>query len=204
MRTVADLFTLTDDDLRALPRFGAVAASRLAAAINAARRVDLARFLFALGIPDVGMVTARRLAERFRTLAGIRRATEAQLTATPDVGPAAARQIIEFLERPSGQTVIDALLRHGVRLMPRRARVGGALAGQSVVFTGALDTMTRAEAEDLVARHGGRPMRVVTRATSLVVAGSEPVQSSTAPGPLASLSSRSISSFATTRCCDAR
>jgi DNA ligase (NAD+) len=59
------------------------------------------------------------------------------------------------------------------RLCPR-ARENSALAGQSVVFTGALDTMTRAEAERFVARHGGRPMRAVTRRTSLVVAGSAP------------------------------
>jgi DNA ligase (NAD+) len=174
VRTVADLFTITDDDLRGLPRFGAVAATRLAAAIKGARRVNLARFLFALGIPDVGTATAMRLAETFRTLGAIRRATEAQLAATPEVGSAAARQIVEFFQRRSSQAVIDALLRHGVRIVPQRARAAGTLTGQSVVFTGALDTMTRADAERLVEQHGGRAMRTVTRTTSLVVAGSAP------------------------------
>jgi DNA ligase (NAD+) len=174
VRTVADLFTITDDDLRVLPRFGAVAATRLAAAIDAARRVTLARFLFALGIPDVGTATARRLAERFRTLAAICRATAAQLAATPEVGAAAAGQIVEFFKRPGSRAVIDALLQHGVIIVPQRGRAAGVLTGQSVVFTGALDTMTRADAERLVERHGGRPMRTVTRATSLVVAGAEP------------------------------
>jgi DNA ligase (NAD+) len=174
VRTVADLFTLTRDDLRALPRFGAVAAGRLAAAIDAARRVDLARFLFALGIPVVGAATARQLATKFGTLAAIRRASAAQLAAAPNVGPAAGRQIADFFKRPSGRTVIEALLRHGVRIGPQRARADGALAGKSVVLTGALDTMTRAEAERLVAHHGGRPMRAVTRTTSFVVAGSTP------------------------------
>ena len=174
VRTVADLFTLTDDDLRGLPRFGAVAAMRLAAAIEKARRVDLARFLFALGIPDVGTATARRLAERFRTLAAIRRATQAQLAATPEVGPAAARHIVDFFKRSSSRAVIDTLVGHGVTIVPRRIRTAGALTGRSVVFTGALDTMTRADAERLVEQHGGRPMRTVTRATSLVVAGSAP------------------------------
>jgi DNA ligase (NAD+) len=174
VRTVADLFTLTDDDLRGLPRFGARAATRLAAAIHAARRVELARFLFALGIPDVGSATARQLAEQFRTLASIRRASVARLAAVPGVGKAAARQIVEFFKRPASQVVIDALLRNGVTIVPQRGRAEGRLAGQSVVFTGALDTMSRAEAEQMVARHGGRPMRTVTRATSLVVAGSAP------------------------------
>jgi DNA ligase (NAD+) len=188
VRTVADLFTITDDDLRGLPRFGAVAATRLAAAIGAARRVNLARFLFALGIPDVGTATAGRLAARFRSLAALQRATEAQLGATPEVGAVAARQIVEFFKRPSSQAVIEALLEHGVTIPPHRAqtaqrgpravpqgtRAAGALTGQSVVFTGGLDTMTRAAAERIVERHGGRPMRTVTRTTNLVVAGAAP------------------------------
>jgi DNA ligase (NAD+) len=175
VRTVADLFAITDDDLRGLPRFGAVAATRLAAAIEKARRVDLARFLVALGIPDVGTATARRLAQRFRTLAAIRRATQAQLAATPEVGPAAARRIVEFFKRPSSRAVIDALVGHGATIVPHRERAAGAaLAGRSVVFTGALETMTRADAERLVEQHGGRAMRTVTHGTSLVVAGSAP------------------------------
>jgi DNA ligase (NAD+) len=174
VRTVADLFTLTDKDLRALPHFGAVAAAKLAAAIDAARRVDLARFLFALGIPDVGIATARRLAERFRTLAAVRRAGAVQFAATPDVGPVTGRQIADFFRRPASRATIAALLRHGVEIVPQRTAAGGALAGQSIVFTGALDTMTRAGAEALVVRHGGRPMRRVTRATTLVVTGSAP------------------------------
>ena len=174
VRTVADVFTITDDDLRGLPRFGAVAATRLAAAIDKARRVDLARFLFALGIPEVGAATARRLAERFRTLAAIRRATQAQLAATPEVGPAAARHIVEFFERPSSRAAIEALIGHGVTIVSHRDRAAGALAGRSVVFTGALETMTRADAERLVEQHGGQAMRSLTRTTSLVVAGSAP------------------------------
>lgn len=66
VHTVADLFTLTDDDLRGLPGFGAVAANRVAAAIRSAQRIDLDRFLVALGIPGVGAVTARTLAEWLR------------------------------------------------------------------------------------------------------------------------------------------
>jgi DNA ligase (NAD+) len=174
VRTVADLFVLTDYDLRALPRFGAVAATRLAKAIDQARRVDLARFLFALGIPDVGTATARRLAERFRTLAATRRATEAQLAATPGVGPAAARHIVEFFKRPGSQAVVEDLVAHGVTIVPNRARAAGALAGRRVVFTGALEAMTRTDAERIVEQHGGRPMRTVTRTTNLVVAGGAP------------------------------
>jgi DNA ligase (NAD+) len=174
VRTVADLFTLTDNDLRALPRFGPVAASRLAGAIDRARRVELHRFLLALGIPAVGRTTALRLAERFRTLKRIRSANIATLAATRGVGPAAAREIAGFFQEPGSRAVIDALLRHGVTVTPYAAPRRGALAGLTVVFTGALDTMTRPQAERLVQQHGGRPMHEVSRGTTLVVAGAAP------------------------------
>jgi DNA ligase (NAD+) len=88
------------------------------------------------------------------------------------VGEVAAREIAAFLRQPSSQAVIDGLLRHGVTVVPHRPRTEAPLAGRSVVFTGALETMTRAEAERLVERSGGRPMHTVTRGTDLVVAGS--------------------------------
>jgi DNA ligase (NAD+) len=174
VRTVPDLFTLTVDDLRALPRFGTLAATHLVGAIRGARRVELDRFLLALGIPGIGTATARRLAERFRTIDAIRLASAAQLAAISDVGPVAGRAIADFFRRPASQAVIAALLRRGVVIEPCRARPRGALAGQSVVFTGRLDTMTRPEAERLVERHGGRAQQAVTRRTGLVVAGNAP------------------------------
>ena len=173
-RTVADLFTLTDDDLRGLPRFGAAAANRLAAAIDAARRVELDRLLHALGIPAVGGATAASLAEQFKTLGAVRHATLAQLTATRGIGPAAGRAIAAFFRRPENQAVIDALLRHGVTVVPYQKGKGGARGAGTVVFTGTLHAMSRADAKRLVERHGGRPGDRVTRATDLVVAGSGP------------------------------
>jgi DNA ligase (NAD+) len=110
VRAPADLFVLTGDDLRALPRFGAVAAARLGDAIQSARHVTLARFLYALGIPDMGAATATRLASHFKTLAHIRRADVNRLAAV--VGPATARQIAEFFARPASEAAIADLLRH--------------------------------------------------------------------------------------------
>jgi DNA ligase (NAD+) len=174
VRTVADLFSLTEKDLRALPRFGLVAAGRLVRAIEAARTIELARFLFALGIPGVGAATARQLARTFGTLAAIRRASASRLGTAPGVGPVAGRAIAEFFQRRQSLAVVTALLRNGVTIVSEPRSAHGALAGRSVAFTGALGTMTRAEAERLVERHGGRAARSVTRRTSLVVAGSAP------------------------------
>ena len=144
----------------------------LASAIQAARRVPLDRFLYALGIPSVGLATATVLAGHFVTLGAIRAASLPELAAVPNIGPAAASAIAAFFHRPDNQAVIDALLRHGVMVLPSRERE--ARDAETVVFTGTLQTMARADARRLVERRRGRVGDRVTRATSLVVAGSEP------------------------------
>jgi DNA ligase (NAD+) len=171
VRSVADLFVLTDADLRKLERFGAVSAVRLAAAIDAARRVDLTRLLTGLGIPDVGTTTARRLAGRFHTLDAVQRASVEQLAATPGIGRTVATQIASFFATPGTRAVLDALAQHGLTVHPTRGRRPGPLAGKTVVFTGALEGMTRDRAERLVDELGGHAARAVTRNTDLVVAG---------------------------------
>lgn len=173
VRSVADLFVLNDADLRKLERFGAVSAVHLAAAIHAAREVDLRRLLIGLGIPHVGTTTAQHLAERFHTVEAVRKANVEQLAITPGIGRSTAEHIATFFRMPSTLAVLDALQRHGVAVLPVRGRRrSGPLAGQTVVFTGALEGMTRERAEQLVEELGGHAARTVTRNTDLVVAGS--------------------------------
>jgi DNA ligase (NAD+) len=174
VRSVADVFALTKEDLQKIEGFGARSAANLAHAIQAAKRTDLARLLTGLGIPGVGAATARRLAERFRTLEAVRKASTAELAAVPGVGAAAAQHIRAFFRTPSTRAVLDALERHGVKAAPPAARRSGALAGRTVVFTGTLEAMPRAAAERLVEAAGGRAGRTVTRDTDFVVAGRNP------------------------------
>jgi DNA ligase (NAD+) len=174
VRSVADLFVLADTDLRKLEHFGAVSAVNLAEAIDAARRVDLVRLVTGLGIPDVGTTTARRLAERFHTLESIETASLDQLAATKGVGRAAAEQIAAFFRTPATRAVLDALTRHGLTVLSMRSRRSGPLAGKTVVFTGALEGMTRDRAERLVQELGGHSARAVSHTTDLVVVGSTP------------------------------
>ena len=199
VRSVADLFTLTDDDLRSVPRFGPVAANRLAAAIDGARRVELGRFLYALGIPSVGAATAANLAEAFETLRAVRTASAARLAAAQGVGPAAGHEVSAFFRRPENEAVIDALLRHDVTVVPYHQKRGRTRASGTVVFTGALRTMSRADASRLVERSGGRTGDSVTRATSLVVVGSRPGAKLQRARQLHVLSSPNAGSCAITR-----
>jgi DNA ligase (NAD+) len=174
VRSVADLFALTRDDLLEVARFGETSASNLIDAIGKAKHPPLWRLLNALGIPGVGAQTARDLAEHCRTLERVQSADEATLMAAPGIGPAVARDIVEFLCRPSNRRVIDSCRRRGVRAVGSTAGHRGPLAGKTVVFTGGLESMTREEAEERARSSGAHTARQVSAETDLVVAGIGP------------------------------
>ncbi|HUL73653.1 MAG TPA: NAD-dependent DNA ligase LigA [Vicinamibacterales bacterium] len=174
VHSVADLFALRAADVRTLERFGPISAGNLLQAIDRARHTSLWRFLHALGIPGVGAQIARGLAAHFGTLARLRRANEADLRSAPGIGPAAAREIAAFLRRRANRRIIDACLARGLRVeAPSRPR-RGPLAGQTIVFTGGLTSMTREDAEERARDLGAQTASSVTSHTSLVVAGRDP------------------------------
>jgi len=178
VRSVADLFGLTERDLLNVERFAEVSAENLLRAIDGARHPPLWRFLNALGIPGVGEQTARDLADHFGTLERLESADKAALTAAPGVGSAVAQNVIDFFRRAFNRRVIARCQHHGVRVGTVAVRPGGArrtrLAGKTVVFTGGLESMTREEAEERARASGAHTARSVSRETDLVVAGSDP------------------------------
>jgi DNA ligase (NAD+) len=174
VRSVADLFALSEADLSHLERFAEISAGKLARELARRRRTERARFLYALGIPEVGEQTARDLAADFGSLAAIRRADERRLMEVEGIGPRVASSVALFFRRPENHRVIDRCLELGLRLsVPRRAGLGP-LAGKVVVFTGALDSLTRDEAERLVRDAGGRTSTSVGERTDCVVVGKQP------------------------------
>jgi len=174
VRSVADLFTLREDDLTQLDRFAATSAGNLVSAIDRARRPELARFVHALGVPRVGARTARDLAEHFGSLDRLRQAGEEALREVEGVGPSVATAVAAFFRRADNRRIIDTCLRRGVAPQGAAAPARkGPLAGRTVVFTGGLESMTRTEAEALVRAEGGRTSGSVSRKTDLVVAGRE-------------------------------
>ncbi|MBI5522626.1 MAG: NAD-dependent DNA ligase LigA [Desulfarculus sp.] len=134
------------------------------------------RFLFALGIPNVGETTARDLAKNFASFEQLIQATPEELAQVNGVGPVVAASIRAFFERP--QTLDTARkLAEVVQPSPlpgagRPAQ--GPLAGQTLVFTGSLQNLSRQEAEELTRRLGGQASGSVSKKTSLVVAGDNP------------------------------
>ena len=146
-------------------------ARNLLNALEKSKSCAMDAFLYSLGIPSVGRKTARDLAETFGTLEALRDAGQEELTAMPDVGEIVAGNITEFFSFPENLKMVDRLLSLGVRPEPVQRPWGGALEGRTVVITGTLPTLSRKQAEDLVAENGGKAAGSVSKKTAFVVAG---------------------------------
>lgn len=172
--SLADLFDLQVDQVARLEGFAKKSSQQLVAAIASASRVPLDRFVYALGIPGVGSEVARTLAKHFGSVDAIVQATEDELTEVPGVGQRIAEQIADFFRTASNRQVIKALLDGRVQIEEEPVRSANELEGLRFVFTGALERLTREEAERLVEDHGGRATGSVRGDTNYLVAGERP------------------------------
>jgi DNA ligase (NAD+) len=167
----AGLYTLTVDDLRQLPRLGQTSAENLLAKVQSARRVELATFLVALGIDTLGKHAAGLIASRW-TLAELRTLNESELAELHSLGDITAQRIVHGLADLA--PMIDRLLDHIVVFtLSTEASDDALMAGQTVIFTGALQRMTRRDAQQLVTRLGGKAGSSVTKDTTLIVVGGD-------------------------------
>ncbi len=172
VREPADLFHLTADALVPLPGFAEKSAENLAAAIQARRVTELARFLHGLGIPEVGVAVARDLASHFRTLEALRAADRETLEAMPGIGPRMSEQITDFFTDPVNARAIDHLAAEMHELtVPEEGNQDGPLAGLRFVFTGGMERFTRTQAKKLVEGAGGKVISAVSGETNYLVAG---------------------------------
>ena len=182
IRTPAEIFTLHARDgkdgppLREWEGFGETSARNLFNAIDARRTIPLNRFLYALGIRHVGETNARRLARHFGDWDSLRAAAQAEnaaeeISAIGGIGPVVAEAIADFFAEPRNEAALDALLKE-VRIEPMEAVAAGhPLAGQTIVFTGSLEKMTRDEAKAVAERFGAKVSGSISAKTNLVVAG---------------------------------
>ncbi len=173
MHSPADLYSLTAEQLQDLDRLGEKSAANLVAAIDGSRGQSLARFLFALGIPEVGEATAGTLAREFGTLDALRSASVERLQETPDVGPVVAAHIHGFFADAGNRKIIDALEK---AVRPKEgvaARGTLPLAGRTYVLTGTLAALTRDEAKERLENLGAKVAGSVSKKTYAVVAGTE-------------------------------
>ena len=166
------LYALDREQLCALERFGEKKADNLLNAIEKSKQCRLNAFIFAIGIPNIGTKTARDLADRFGSVAALRSARREELTTMSDVGDIVADSVVAFFEDPANARLVDALLAAGVSpAWEQKDTSGGVFAGMTVVVTGTLAAMGRAEAEEAIRQRGGKAAGSVSKKTSLVVAG---------------------------------
>jgi DNA ligase (NAD+) len=181
VRDMADIYTLTREQLEGLERMGEKSAANLATAIDKSKTNPLYRVIFALGIRHVGENVAKLLAGHFGSMDALARATYADLLAVPTVGGAIADSVIAFFESDENQATIGRLAEAGVRMADEAPAADSEapgidrseFQGKSFVFTGALKRFTRQRAEEIAELLGGRAASSVSRKTDYVVAGED-------------------------------
>ncbi len=180
LETPGDLFHLDREPekraaLLALERWGEKSVDNLFAQLEDRRRVPFDRFLVGLSIPEVGPATARLLALNHLDLDGLRATSEEDLQHLDGIGPEVARAITEWFADERNQALLDRLVDGGVRPQPLAAVSGDSpFSGKTVVFTGTLEGMTRAEAKHSVESAGGKVASSVSGRTDFLVVGGKP------------------------------
>ncbi len=171
IKSPADIYYLTFEDIRSLWKSGSTAAKKLLAAIEASKQQDLSRLIFALGIRQIGAKTGKVLASAFGSLDALSAATEEELTKIPDVGAVTANSIRRWFDQPQSQHLIERLRQAGVNFTSSRVVTDGRFAGQTFVLTGALSRFTREEASEKIEGLGGKVSGSVSKKTSFVIVG---------------------------------
>ena len=167
----ADLYFLKVKDLLPLERMAQKSAENAYNAIQNSKNAPLGNLIYALGIRHVGERTGAVLAQNFGSIDRLREATEEELMNVSDIGPIAASSIVRFFAQDETAEVLRKLKEAGVDPKVEARKQTEEFSGKTVVFTGALQKMTREQAESLVFKLGGSPSSSVSKKTSLVVAG---------------------------------
>lgn len=170
VKSVADIYALTVEDVRSLDRFADVSAQKLIDAIQAKKRPPLAKFVLGLGIRHVGAQTAIDLVSKFKSLDALAGATIEDLQQVEGVGKVVAESIVAWFADEDNITLLDRFKLLGVEPVYEDSE-GGPLAGKSFVITGSLESMSRDEAAEEIRRLGGTFRTSVGGGTDYLVAG---------------------------------
>jgi DNA ligase (NAD+) len=173
VKSVADLYSLTAEQLAGLERFAEKSAQRLWNEIQNSKTAGLARVIMGLGIRFVGERTAELLAQEFGSMDALMAATADELERVDEVGPRISQAILEFFERPANRALVQSLKAAGVDMTAEKKRRTAQLEGLTFVLTGTLPTLTRDEAKQKIEAAGGKTAGSVSKKTSYVVAGEE-------------------------------
>ena len=173
LKNIADIYTLTKDDIAKQERLGEKSAQNMLAGIEQSKQVPWARVLFALGIRMVGETTAKKIARRFPNIDQLQWATVEQLTAIEDVGEQIASNIIAYFNDINNLEIINRLREAGVQMESQEemAIQSDKLQGKSIVISGVFTHHTRDEYKAMIEANGGKNVGSVSKKTSFILAG---------------------------------
>lgn len=171
--TVADLYSLQQQDLEMLPGFAKVSASKLIANIENSKTNSPDRLLFALGIKGIGQKNAQLLMKHFGSIEKLSETSPEEISAVENFGDILAYNIFTALHEPHMTELIERLKSYGVNTVYQSDVKSDKLAGLTFVITGTLPDMTRDEAKTLIEQNGGKCSGSVSKKTSYVLAGEE-------------------------------
>ena len=171
IKSPADIYYLTMEDVKSLWKSGSKAAEKLLKAIEASKQQDVSRLIYALGIRQVGAKAGKVLASAFGNLDALAAATVDDLTEVPDVGAVTADYIVSWFAQPQSQHMIQRLREAGMNFESKRVISDARFAGMTFVLTGALTKFTRDEATEKIELLGGKASGSVSKKTSFVVVG---------------------------------
>ena len=175
IKDLADIFYLKKADVVCLERFAEKSAANLEDEIEKSKKVSFERFINSLSIRHVGERMAQILSENFSSIDELMNASEETLIGIHTVGDEIAQSVVHFFEQEPNRELVSKMLASGIEIQyGEKTKISDKFAGQSFVFTGALQNMTRDQAQELVQNHGGRATTSVTKKTSYLVVGKDP------------------------------
>ena len=172
----ADIFTLKQEDIAGLDRFGEKSAINIIKEIQEKKKISLSKFLFALGILHVGEETAFDLAQHFGTLENLINTVKegsTEIESIENIGLAVSKSLFDFFKDKNNLDFIEKLKKNGVLIQKEDKQKSGKLNGQIFVLTGTLTTISRQIAKEKILSEGGRVAGSVSKNTSFVVAGTD-------------------------------
>ena len=171
IKSPADIYYLSLEDVASLWKSGKTAAKKLLTAIENSKQQDLSRLIYALGIRQVGAKTGKVLASHFGSMDALANASIEELTKVSDVGGVTAENIFDWFHAPQSQHLLQRLQDAGVNMESKRTVTDTRFAGMTFVLTGALTKFTRDEATEKIELFGGKAAGSVSKKTTYVVVG---------------------------------
>lgn len=173
VRSVADLYRLTKEQLLTLEGFKDKKAQNVVDAVEKSKNVALPQFIYALGLDNVGTVTAKDLAAMFGSVDNLQKATMEQLTSIDGIGDVVAEGIVQYFKESQNLEIIRQLKEAGINPQMHLQEKKGPFLGKKVVLTGSLSHYTRSEASKIIESLGGEVSSTVSKTVNLVVAGED-------------------------------